>query len=70
MKLKELSLVICKANKIEVRNLTDNFTITFKNDDELWGHIRKEESFGEKEVLFISLNSSHSSKLEVVIGEK
>lgn len=67
MTLKEFGLCLTNADKIEVRNLTGNFQITFKNDDELWRHIRKEEAFGEREILFMTLNSPHSSKLEIVI---
>lgn len=68
MKLKELALVICLANKIEVRTLSSSFSILFKNDDELWNHIRKEKAFGEREVIYVSLNSPHSSKFEIVIN--
>ena len=67
MYLSDLALVICKANKIEVRTLSANFTITFKNDDELWSYLKKAKTFGDKEVLFVNLNSPHSNKLEIVI---
>ena len=68
MTLRDLSLAICSANEIEVRDVRGFFSITFKNDEEFWDYLKTANLIAEKEVMVIRLPNLHSNKVIILIS--